>query len=99
MRACGYRKVDPTFGTTERIERHIQAGMSRSEAEAKAYREFGSMTLAKRGMQEVRVMRTSVAVAAVIGVALCVAGGTSGVLPPEAGRRSNSKSRRRSSSN
>jgi TonB family protein len=65
-----------SFHVERRIERHIQAGMSRAEAEAKAHQEFGNLTRAKQGMQEVRVMRTSVAVAALISVSLCVAAGT-----------------------
>jgi TonB family protein len=65
-----------SFHVESRIEQHIQEGMNRADAEAKANREFGSIARAKSAMREVRVMKTSVAIAAVAMAALSVATAT-----------------------
>jgi TonB family protein len=65
-----------SFHVEARIEQHIREGMNRTEAEAKANREFGNMARAKSAMREARVMKTSLAIAAAAVAALSIATGT-----------------------
>jgi TonB family protein len=65
-----------SFHLDKRIERNVQCGMDRVAAEAEARRALGDIANLKRAMQEVRVMRTSVAVALLAALGVCVVVGT-----------------------
>lgn len=61
------------FHLEKRIERNAQRGLTREEAEAEAHRQFGSITAAKDGMKEVRIMRRYFGGALVGGLAVVAA--------------------------
>jgi TonB family protein len=63
------------FHIESRIARNVQEGMTPEGAEEQARRQFGNRSRITREMQEVRVMKTSIGVAVLAGLLLCLVAG------------------------